>query len=284
MLRRMTVVFAYIILCCINAPSQAAEISCANLYDGGNPYNFKWASGRMPTAYVTCINGFLNGQILKGDYDKVATFIRAHHPFVGAFSLASPGGDVDEALKIGRLFRKYLIITAAPDSLRIADGNVTNDDVPHLSEGLRDLCRGSDCTCASACALIWMGGVVRSGMVGLHRPRTTDPMFRGLPPADASTAYRRVLEKIAAYLNEMEVPKSIVETMVATSSGDIRWVTAIDVDDPPSIAEWAEASCGSDPLMDLVTKGKPTTVTEEYKHGNCVHHLYLSNRDRLAPP
>lgn len=277
MLRRMTAVFAYIILCCINAPSQAAEISCATLYQGGKNALNVWGTKRMPTAYVTCIGGFLTGQISKGDYDKVATFIRAHYPFMGAFSLASPGGDVDEALKIGRLFRKYLIITMAPYSL-------PNDGVPHLDGGSRDLCRGSDCTCASACALIWMGGVQRSGTVGLHRPRTTDPMFRGLPPADASTAYRRVLETIAAYLNEMEVPKSIAETMVATSSSDIRWVTADDVDDPPSIAEWVEASCGSDPLMDAATKGKPSTMAEVYKHGNCVHHLYLSNRDRLGPP
>src|SRR5262249_47078306 len=102
------------------------------------------------------------------------------------------------------------------------------------------------CICASACALIWFGAVTRQGTVGLHRPRIDDPMFRGLSPPDASTAYRRLLERIDAYLNEMEVPKSIIESMIATGSGDIRWVEDIDdgLDHPPSIAEWIDASCG----------------------------------------
>src|SRR5260370_42197985 len=154
-------------------------------------------------------------------------FIRANHPFVRHFNLVSPGGNVDEALKIGRLFRKYLIATVAPSNERVEAGNVVQDDVPSLSVGSRDLCRGQECTCASACALIWMGGVSRSGAVGLHRPRIDDPMFSGLPPADASTAYRQVLARIAAYLDDMEVPKSIIESMVATSSSDIRWVNGV---------------------------------------------------------
>jgi hypothetical protein len=285
MMRWIIAIFAYLILCGFSAPSRAAEISCTKLYDVGEPADFLgfrardyWASGRRPTPYVTCAIGFLNGQISKGDYKKVVAFLKAHHPFVNAFYLNSPGGEVDEALNIGRMFRKYLISTSAPRIIDLgasvkAGSRVNNyGDIPFLSAGDRDLCRGPNCTCASACALIWFGGVDRSGMVGLHRPRINDPMFRGLSPADASTGYRQVLGRIAAYLDEMEVPKSIIESMTATSSGEIYWVEDIDdgLTTPPSIAEWEAASCGDD-----VAVGK--TVI-------CQFFLRDKHRDRLAPP
>jgi hypothetical protein len=46
------------------------------------------------------------------DYEKVATFLDARRPKM--FALKSNGGDVDEALKIGCLFRKFLILTLVP--------------------------------------------------------------------------------------------------------------------------------------------------------------------------
>lgn len=216
MIRRTIAFFISMILCWISSSVRAAEISC-------------------PYGKSACLVPSLNGQIYKGDYDKVAAFLRARHPTVGDFFLNSPGGDVDEALKIGRLFRKYSITTTT--SSRRDDGSFSSPD---------PWCRNQNCICASACALIWLGGVYRDGTVGLHRPRTNDPMFKGLSPADASTMYRRVLERVETYLNEMEVPKSIIESMITTSSSDVRWVDSSDegLDQPPSIAEWVDASCG----------------------------------------
>jgi hypothetical protein len=228
------ILFAALAMFMLAGSTHAAEISCDN-------DSFFTLNGR-----ASCGNGHLNGEIVKGDYEKVESLIglgAAH------FSLASPGGDVDEALKIGRLFRKYLIETSAPYRYP--------DDSPRPSGCLgENICcfrgkkiyYGQNCTCASACALIWFGGVDRGGTVGLHRPYINDPIFRGLPPADASTAYRQMLDNVVAYLNEMEVPRSIIESMVATSSGDIRWIDADlteGLDRPPSIAEWVDASCGS---------------------------------------
>ena len=56
--------------------------------------------------------------------------------------------------------------------------------------------------------------------------------------------YCRILDLVSTYLNEMEVPQSIIESMVATGSSDIRWVDDSDngLTDPPSIGEWIEAS------------------------------------------
>lgn len=288
---RTTPFIILIVLCWNSLPSNAAEISCSQLYTGDEKpqtifdKKIDWGALRVPTPYVTCSGGFLSGQISKGDYDKVATFLKAHHPFVAHFKLASPGGDVDEVLKIGRLFRKYLISTEAPGNEHIGATGLIHDDLPFLSAGSRDLCRGQDCICTSACALIWMGGVLRQGTVGLHRPRIDDPVYRRLPPANASIAYRRLLGEVAAYLDEMEVPKPIIETMVATSSGDILWVNYLDdrLEQPPSVAEWTDASCGSDANFntDEIT---PEVAAKGFKHAICARNLYASNRGRLAPP
>jgi len=211
----------------------------------------------------------LRGEISKGDYDHVVAFLRAHHPFLQRFYLNSPGGDADEALRIGRIFRKYLLQTGGDWEFSDRDGVILN--------------------CASACALIWFGGVDRLGKVGIHRPRIGDPMFRGLSPPEASTAYRQVLGRIAAYLEEMEVPKSIIELMIGTGSSDLRPVDGNDdgVDRPPSIAEWEDASCGpgssakDQVRLFMKTNGRQGDTMRSLL---CVNRLLNNHRDRLARP
>jgi hypothetical protein len=63
-----------------------------------------------------------------------------------------------------------------------------------------------------------------------------------------SAMYRRMLENIVRYLDDMEVPKPLIDSMVATGSAEIRWVDSLDnrrLQRPPSFAEWIDASCGS---------------------------------------
>jgi hypothetical protein len=189
-------------------------------------------------------SGSLHGEIVKGDYEKIEQILRLKKP--STFHLYSPGGDVNEALKIGRLFRQYLIYTDA------VGGN-------YFTQTQRFECgQNWDC-CASACALIWFGGAERTGSVGLHRPYTNDPSFRDFPPVEASTKYRQILNDVVDYLNEMEAPKSIIETVVNTSSGEIRWVDAVldGLDRSPSVAEWVDATCGKgDPWEEILRQGK----------------------------
>jgi hypothetical protein len=222
----------------------------------------------MPVANVTCTTGFLSGQIFKGDYEKVAALLEANRPFLNVFALDSPGGDVDDALKIGRLLRKHLVETWAPIPFPIG-GALVVPGVVAGDEKLVSLCSGPGCNCASACALIWFGGVARVGTVGLHRPSTGDPVFRQMSPSNASTGYRREVDDIVAYLDEMEVPKSIVESMVNTSSDDLRWVGAVNegLDRPYSIAEWEDATCGRQ------------RVDNAFERVSCVSHLLSVHRD-----
>ena len=204
----------------------AAEISC---------------SRQAPPRW--CDAALLRGKIVKGDYERVRFMIIDQ--LATSFILVSPGGDVDEALKIGRLFRKHLIRAEAP--WRKTDGSIWI-----LGLDTTRPCRGPNCTCASACALIWLGAVERDGTVGLHRPYIDDPMFAGLSPAEASVRYRQMLDSVVSYLNEMEVPKSIIESMTATSSGDIRWVDTID---EQIVSNGRQQHCEAAILRDIRSQG-----------------------------
>jgi hypothetical protein len=203
----------------------------------------RFPSDRRPVPGTTCLLGVLRGTIDQGDDEKLLDFYRANHPFLVKFYLISPGGNVNAAINIGRLFRKYLITVQSPSR---DTGNVRVLLFEDTNKYLVDLCKGYyQCTCASACALVWFGAVERWGEVGLHRPTTDDPAFKALSTADASTSYRRVLGSMTAYLSEMEVPRAMIDALVGTPSSEMRWVDSDDLLRPPSIAEWEDASCGS---------------------------------------
>jgi hypothetical protein len=195
-----------------------------------------WPSGFRPAPGM-CKWAFLRGTISKGDYDKVLAFYRQNHRLLNVFELSSPGGDVLEAVNIGKFMRKFLITAWASYPIPLENGG------EYL---FGSTCRGPECACASACALIWFGAAVRHGRVGLHRPRIDNQEFKALAPAEATKVYRRTLDEIGKYLDEMEAPRSMIDAMVATNSADIRWVDAQkdDLERPPSVAEWADAACG----------------------------------------
>src|ERR1700730_12313618 len=264
------------------ASACAAEIGCASIYgekrvpefpsDTGQPEAQRlWPSGVRPTP-DTCKFAFIHGNIIKGDYEKFLVLYRKNHPFLDQVSLDSQGGDADEAIRIGRLCRRYLIMAVSPT--RIVFGN--RSLVTSWRTGKPDLCDGPDCLCASSCALIWFGAPDLSGRIGLHRPRTEDPAFKALAPAEAAQAYRRMLDGIVRYLEEMETPNPLIEAMVSTSSAEIHWFEIeTSGQRAPSFAEWVDASCGqfttqeSEKMIQLdVIPGsqRKLSQTEEFLH------------------
>jgi hypothetical protein len=174
-------VFALLFLVISGSPLRAAEVECVRQYDGKpfpEEYAQKlWPSGFRPVAGM-CQYGYLHGTIAKGDYEKVRALLRLNQQELNLFYLASPGGDVNEAILIGRLFRAYLITAWAPQDISDLSGSGSF----FLTTYPTILCRVTECICASACALIWFGAVDRGGVVGLHRPRIDDPTFKTLAP------------------------------------------------------------------------------------------------------
>jgi len=208
---RCLCVFALLFLVISGSPLRAAEVECARQYDGKpipeESAQKLWPSGFRPVAGM-CQYGYLHGTIAKGDYEKVRALLRLNQQTLNVFYFASPGGDVNETILIGRLFREYLITAWAPS--QDISGSFFLATPPTI------LCRGTECVCASACALIWFGAVDRIGVVGLHRPRIDDPTFKTLAPDEAARVYRRALDDIAHYMNEMEAPHPTIDAMVAT--------------------------------------------------------------------
>ncbi len=298
------------LLATLALPCKGAEISCVD-----------YVTMRDNEKY--CNEAFLHGEIVKGDYNKVALFYTRSYPYLGSMDLQSPGGDVIEAIKIGRLLRKYLITAHAPFHI---DDDIKpklnlDDGVSKLLSGLDEslinltvisatsytnLCSGRECVCASSCALIFFGSPNRLGSVGLHRPIIDDPEFKKLSPAEAERAYKPVLALISQYLEEMEVPKALIEAMIATSSSDIHWVgaTGKGIDRSPSFAEWQDANCGSgdqagneiNELHELDVKSKTARLSQAElrlmsllqekvdKYGRCIVYLMIDNQKKLPPP
>jgi hypothetical protein len=169
----------------------------------------------------------LEGQIEKGDYAKVRVAVLSSLKPISWLALASVGGDVVEAIRIGRLVRMVNLHTVA---------------------------RG----CSSACVLVWVAGVERSAAaeLGLHRPYFDKSYFSGLSKTEADARYSELSNRVKRYLEEMEVPREAIELIFATSSSDIVFVGerknlplyAKLAARSPAYDEWLRAKCGKFPV------------------------------------
>jgi hypothetical protein len=304
--RRMLTAVALCVLAICASPriGSSAEVECLGKYDGHSiapEYLLKfWPSGFRPSPGM-CEEAFLHGPIEKGDYEKFLALLRPNYRYLNKVELDSPGGDVNEAIKIGKLIRKYLLTADAPEG-----HSPDLEFQPYLRGNSDLLCRGPDCVCASACALIWFGATTRMGVVGLHRPHTDDPEFKNAAPPVAANLYRRMISEVMHYLNEMEAPHWVNDTLADTSSDEIKWInnnlSSLDrsLDHPPSYAEWVNASCGRmtdaeyATMLKLAAKGDNRDANETMLHdllskkdweiNRCALFLRYSHVDQLAPP
>lgn len=129
---------------------------------------------------------YIAGPIEKGDYERFSEIVRKNtSPLV--ISLMSSGGDVDVAMKIGRLIRAKGFATSVPD----------------------------DAQCASACVLLLAAGVQRiiyeRARITIHRPY----LEGGLENDEAyDINYKRMVDALNKYFMEMNVPGELVGRMM----------------------------------------------------------------------
>lgn len=105
----------------------------------------------------------------------------------------SPGGDLDAAIETGKVIRKYNAGTLVSEHAR----------------------------CASACLLLFVGGVKRQAMgeFALHRAYST----RYVTSADqAQYTYRDINARIRQYFDEMNIPERLLDVMNAVPPGQVR--------------------------------------------------------------
>jgi hypothetical protein len=273
-------VAAMLVAVSLSASAQSADVECALNIGPVTEQQAKklWPSGVTPTP-ETCEVGLLRGVISRGDYEKIVDLYSANHPFLHEFFLQSPGGNPYEAMKIGRLFRKYLISAWAPrreKQWRLNGVNLEFVFGINPDKTLIPICEGDDCICASACALIWFGSPERSGTVGFHR--AYDESLKGLSPAAAATAYKQVLDDETRYLEEMEVPRPIIDKKLSTGSGEISWMDNDSSNMPPSFTEWRDVSCGHITDDDTELHSKLLAKLE------CEGTIINNARDKLPNP
>jgi hypothetical protein len=169
----------------------------------------------------------VEGRIAPGDYQK---FVDLALSSSGAHTvwLASPGGNLAEALRMGRLIRSLGFVVRVPFS---------------KAEPLVTLKNPANNTCSSSCFLLYVAGVSRRGLVlGLHRPSLPADEYFSLGLDGAVDAHRVIREAVTGYLEEMGIPSKYTSLMLSTNASDMVWLSSEDVhnDLDGVIAEYAE--------------------------------------------
>ncbi len=133
----------------------------------------------------------------------------------------SNGGNVDTAIKAGDFIRQNRIRTFVD----------VND------------------SCASACVLLFLGGVNRSpvGRMGLHRPYSLNLSSSEL---ESRRSYETINNQIRQYLIRMNIPDGILNAMNAVPPNKIKWLQAKYVDDDDYKQLVSYHIIGSDPVFD----------------------------------
>jgi len=176
----------------------------------------------------------IEGPIVKSDFEKFEYL--ALESGGDPVWLASPGGDLFEAMKIGALVRKMKLSVWAPDDNREAWSVMINVNNPRNN------------LCASACFFIYAAGVQRHGdTLGIHRPRITEENLRSISMDQAASGLLSASEVASAYLRKMGIPDSIIERMNSTKPNDIQWLGKEDVKSLsgyiPEYQDWLDAKC-----------------------------------------
>ena len=193
----------------------------------------------------------LEGKIVAGDYDKLRNFLGTKSNFdkisAGVF-LASPGGDVAEAMRIGRLIRTLRLSTDAPSGPPTGNAKFGESLISanHLVNPRTNY------LCASACFFVYVSGIYRNlnwvGRLGVHRPIQLEGIARPLSGDAALKANWFVRETVKNYLKDMDVPDKYVDLVFSVPPTEIRWITQNEFDSDlrgfiPELKDWVGAKC-----------------------------------------
>jgi hypothetical protein len=193
----------------------------------------------------------LEGKIEPGDYFSVRNFLRKKSNFdkiSGGVFLASPGGYVGEAIKIGYLVRALQLHTDAPsgpptDRTKFGESLITPKE---LVDPKRNY------LCASSCFFVYIAGIYRNlnrvGRLGLHRPVRLQSDLNSVADNEAKFADTRIHATVKRYLNEMDVPEKYLELMFSVPPDEMRWITQEEFDSDfkgyiPRLRDLINAKC-----------------------------------------
>lgn len=186
----------------------------------------------------------IEGEIEEGDYERFLELVEQAQGKVSGVVIYSPGGDLIEAMKIGRAMRKLELSSMVP----IQDANSGPNCPDDFFQPPRD---PTNCTAASAAFFIHVGGIFRGGTyLAVHRPIFDPKSFGSLTESEAEEQYGNLTRLSQAYLEEMGVPNAVIDEVMNTPSDKIR-VLSEDVvrthfwGYSPARGEWIRAKCNT---------------------------------------
>jgi hypothetical protein len=190
----------------------------------------------------------LEGQIVPGDFEKLLHALRDKNLFQkikeGVF-LASPGGDVLEAMRMGLLLRSLQLKTLAPVG--------PSQFAPALVQA-RDLKNPNNYVCSSACIFLYIAGADRTpasvGRLGVHQPSAKPKNSEAATQELVHAAEAKANTAIAVYLRAMGITDELRQIMISTPADQIHWITADEFAKyiygrSPELAKAVEAACGA---------------------------------------
>ncbi len=215
---------------------------------------------------ISSVRVVLEGEIQSGDYDKLRNLIDPNTDVsvgVGGLGgdwygdtyqqiyLASPGGNVAEAMKIGRLLRALRWDAVVPSP--ITNPYIIPEKV-FADNQLKD--PKANYMCVSACFFIFVAGIYRiseplgeeNPLLGVHRPFLTDTDLRKMSGGQAIASANQARAVVETYLKEMGVPMRYADLMFSIPKDEVRWIDNADFeadfeDIIPELKDWLDAKC-----------------------------------------
>lgn len=190
----------------------------------------------------------LEGVIEKGDASKLEKYIDPDHMPVQLF-LASPGGDLIEAMKIGTLARKLKITTVIPENY---DSELNALAAKRF--GIKDF--KNHYICASACFLIYIAGIyldsafsgLKKPLLGIHKPYLAPDDLMSLDGDQAIIQANNTKKLVETYLSEMGIKHKYIDEMFSIPKDSLRWISQDEFSHDfrgfiPQLKDWADARC-----------------------------------------
>ena len=183
----------------------------------------------------------IEGDIKPGDFQKFLDAIKQNQGQTSTVWIFSPGGDFEEAMKIGRAMRALELASMVPTRNKFGNP-VCDSEVAHPSDP-------AYCIAASAAFMIHIGGVWRGGSyIIVHRPYFERKNFRQLSEAQAQVKFTGLQAEAASYMSEMGVSPQVQDRVLATPSDarfvlDEATVKTYFWGDLPARHEWLVAKC-----------------------------------------
>lgn len=189
-------------------------------YSDVNPYSGEHMDGQ----YL-----LLRGEITPGDYDHLLSVIwNDPGRFLGnrLIVLASPGGDIQEAMKIARLVKSVYA--------KARVGPVTGG-------------------CASSCFFIFASAAYHGASartIGIHRPYVHPRRLASLSPSQAEALQNDLFRQARSYLQELQISTNIIDTMFQRASSEVYWLSSAELEQigryPPWYEQFLIGRCGLD--------------------------------------